>query len=137
MYRTEYTQKEIEPCPAALLEYVFLFILLLFFLDVCIYVYVDRQEVIMYFIIQKQLVTNSINRNKKQPWLNINSNKLLQLKIRRSNYNCSFDHNKKKRMDKLLLFTIFSLFFFVCVLLVLSIIHLITRSFIHYSKELY
>jgi len=52
----------------------------------------------MYFIIQKQLVTNSITRNKKQPWLNINSNKLLQLKIKRSNYNCSFNHNKKKEL---------------------------------------
>jgi hypothetical protein len=36
MYRTEYTPKEMEPCPAALLEYV---VLLLFFI---IYIYQYR-----------------------------------------------------------------------------------------------
>lgn len=41
-----------------------------------VYINIDHQEVIIYFIIQKKLVINSTIHNKKQHSLNINNNLL-------------------------------------------------------------
>jgi hypothetical protein len=71
---------------------------LYFFSDLYMNFNVGRQEVILYIIIQKQLVINSIKLNKKQFSLNI-SNNLLQSNTKKSGFSNMIAHSTVKNKE--------------------------------------